>query len=226
MHKGYFITGTDTGVGKTLIAAALLEVARMHGQQVVGMKPIAAGCDHGSDRLHCHDSEALRRASNVHVSHDLITPYAYAAPVAPHLAAEIEQRPIELEPIMAAFEQLKSQADVIIVEGVGGFIVPLAPEFDSADLAHAFGLPVILVVGMRLGCLNHALLTQRAITAHGLEFAGWVANCIDSDMLLRDENIAALRQRLKAPLLGVVPFLDDIRSCTAAAFLDLPTPAR
>lgn len=225
MHKGYFVTGTDTAVGKTLIAAALLEVAKMHGQQVVGMKPVAAGCEHGSDRLYCHDSESLRRASNVQVSADLITPYAYAAPVAPHLAAEIEQRPIRLEPIMAAFEQLKDKSDVIIVEGAGGLVVPLAAEFDTADLAHAFGLPVILVVGMRLGCLNHALLTQRAIAAHGLEFAGWVANCIDPDMLLRDENIAALEQRLQAPLLGVVPFLDNIRSCTAAAFLDLPVSA-
>lgn len=222
MHKGYFITGTDTGVGKTLIAAALLEVAKMDGRQVVGMKPVAAGCEHGSDRLHCHDSESLRRASNVQVSPDLITPYAYAAPVAPHLAAKIEQRPIEFGPIMAAFEQLKDQSDVIIVEGVGGFSVPLAAEFDSADLARVIGLPVILVVGMRLGCLNHALLTQQAIAARGLEFAGWVANCIDPDMLLREENIAALEQRLKAPLLGVVPFLDHICSCTAAAFLDLP----
>lgn len=225
MYKGYFITGTDTGVGKTLVAAALLEVAKMHGQQVVGMKPVAAGCEYGSDRLHCHDSEALRRASNVQVSLDLTTPYAYAAPVAPHLAAEIEQRPIEIEPIMAAYEQLKKQSDVIIVEGVGGFSVPLAAQFDSANLAHALGLPVILVVGMRLGCLNHALLTQQAIAARGLELAGWVANCIDPDMLLRDENIATLGQRLKAPLLGVVPFLDNIRSCTAAAFLDLPASA-
>lgn len=225
MHEGYFITGTDTGVGKTLIAAALLEVAKMQGQQVVGMKPVAAGCEHGSDRLYCHDSESLRRASNVQVSPALITPYAYAAPVAPHLAAEIEQRPIELGPIVAAFERLKNQSDFIIAEGVGGFVVPLGLDFDSTDLAHAFGLPVILIVGMRLGCLNHALLTQQAITAHGLEFAGWVANCIDPAMMLRDENIAALEQRLNAPLLGVVPFIDNIRSCTAAAFLDLPASA-
>lgn len=225
MHKGYFVTGTDTGVGKTLIAAALLEVAKMNGQQVIGMKPVAAGCEHGSDRLHCHDSESLRRASNVKVSADLITPYAYAAPVAPHLAAAIEQRPIELAPILAAFKQLKEQSDVIIVEGVGGFSVPLAPDFDSADLAHALSLPVILVVGMRLGCLNHALLTQQVIAARGLEFAGWVANCIDPEMQLRDENIVALEQRLRAPLLGVVPFLDHIRSCTAAAFLDMPASA-
>lgn len=222
MNKGYWITGTDTGVGKTLIAAALLEVFKMHGQRVIGMKPVAAGCEHGTDRLHCQDSASLCRASNVKVEPELITPYAYAAAVAPHLAAEIERPLIELKPIIAAYEQLKAQCEVLVVEGVGGFCVPLAREFDSADLARAFGLPVILVVGMRLGCLNHALLTQEAIVARGLDFAGWVANCLDPDMQLRDENIVALEQRIAAPLLGVVPYLDSARSCTAAAFLEPP----
>lgn len=222
MNKGYWITGTDTGVGKTLIAAALLEVFKMDGRRVIGMKPVAAGCEHGTDKLHCHDSESLRRASNVKAAAELITPYAYAAAVAPHLAAEIERRPIELEPIMAAYAQLRNQCDTLIVEGVGGFSVPLARDFDSADLAGKLGLPIVLVVGMRLGCLNHALLTQEAIVARGLEFAGWIANCIDPAMALRDENIAALNERLVAPLLGIVPYLDNARSCTAAAFLDPP----
>lgn len=222
MNKGFWITGTDTGVGKTLIAAAMLEVYKMNGQRVLGMKPVAAGCEHGSDRLHCHDSEALRRASNVKVAAELITPYAYAAAVAPHLAAEVEQKPIALAPILAAFEALKNQCDVMIVEGVGGFCVPLTSDFDTAGLAGVFGLPVVLVVGMRLGCLNHALLTQEAIVSRGLNFAGWIANCIDPDMLLREQNINALRQRLAPPLLGVVPFLESPRSCSAAAFLELP----
>lgn len=222
MNKGYWITGTDTGVGKTLVAAALLEVYKMSGQRVLGMKPVAAGCEHGTDQLHCHDSESLRRASNVKVAVELITPYAFATAVAPHLAAEIEQRPIELAPIVAAFELLKQQCDVLVVEAVGGFCVPLTREFNTVDLARAFGLPVVLVVGMRLGCLNHALLTQQAIVASGLEFAGWIANCIEPEMALLDENTAALEERLVAPLLGVVPYLDKARSCSAAAFLDPP----
>ena len=222
MSHGYWVTGTDTGVGKTMLSAALIEVYKMHGKRVVGMKPVAAGCEVRDGELRCDDSESLLRASNVKPERALITPYAYAPPVAPHLAAEAAERPIEFAPILAAYDKLRQQAEVVIVEGVGGFAVPLSPHQDSGDLAVAIGLPVILVVGLRLGCLNHALLTQEAIIARGLSFAGWIANAIDPDMALREENIAALDARLVAPRLGTVPFLDNPRSCTAAAFIDLP----
>lgn len=222
---GYWITGTDTGVGKTMLSAALIEVYRMHGKRVVGMKPIAAGCEVRDGELRCDDSESLLRASSIKPDRALVTPYAYEPAVAPHLAAEAARRPIEFAPILAAYYALREQAEVVIVEGVGGFAVPLSPEQDSADLAVAFGLPVILVVGLRLGCLNHALLTQEAIIDRGLTFAGWIANAIDPDMALREENIAALEQRLVAPRLGSVPFLDNPRSCTAAAFVDPPLEA-
>lgn len=225
MSHGYWVTGTDTGVGKTMLSAALIEVYKMRGKRVVGMKPVAAGCELREGVLHCDDSERLLRASHIKPDRALITPYAYAPAVAPHLAAEAENRPIEFAPILAAYAALCEQAEVVIVEGVGGFAVPLSAEQDTADLAVAFGLPVILVVGLRLGCLNHALLTQEAIIARGLTFAGWIANAIDPHMALRDENIAALEQRLVAPRLGSVPFLDNPRSCTAAAFIDPPLEA-
>lgn len=219
---GYWITGTDTGVGKTMLSAALIEVYKMHGKRVVGMKPVAAGCAIRDGVLRCDDSESLLRASSIKPERVLITPYAYAPPIAPHLAADAEQRPIEFAPIVAAYEALRKQAEVVIVEGVGGFAVPLSAQHDTADLAVTIGLPVILVVGLRLGCLNHALLTQEAIIARGLDFAGWIANAIDPDMAMRDENIAALDARLVAPRLGSVPFLENPRSCTAAAFIDPP----
>lgn len=222
MSRGYWVTGTDTGVGKTMLSAALIEVYKMHGKRAVGMKPVAAGCGFRAGVSHCDDSESLLRASSIKPDRALITPYAYAPAVAPHLAAAAERRPIEFAPILAAYAALREQAEIVIVEGVGGFAVPLSAEQDSADLAVAFGLPVILVVGLRLGCLNHALLTQEAITSRGLAFAGWIANAIDPDMDLREENIAALEQRLVAPRLGTVPFLDNPRSCTAAAFIDPP----
>jgi len=217
MQPSYFITGTDTGVGKTLIACALLHAFARSGKSVVGMKPVAAGCD----ALQCEDVAALRAASTVDAPREWINPYALPAPVAPHLAAQQAGIALEIAPMLNAFRQLQTLADVVIVEGVGGWMVPFNSTQSSADLAQQLGLPVILVVGMRLGCLNHALLTAQAIRAQGLQLAGWVANRIDPAMALCDENVQALQARLDAPLLGSVPHNAAPEARAVAALLDL-----
>jgi len=217
MQPGYFISGTDTGVGKTLIACALLHAFARSGKSVVGMKPVAAGCD----ALLCEDVAALRAASTVDAPREWVNPYALPAPVAPHLAAQQAGIALEIAPMLNAFRQLQTLADVVIVEGVGGWMVPFNSTQSSADLAQQLGLPVILVVGMRLGCLNHALLTAQAIRAQGLQLAGWVANRIDPAMALCDENVQALQARLDAPLLGSVPHNAAPEARAVAALLDL-----
>ena len=214
----YFVTGTDTGVGKTLISCALLHGFAAQGNSVLGMKPVAAGC--GEDGIH-EDVRQLRAASNALASLGQINPYCFVQAVAPHLAAEFSGVSINFERILASYTELAGQADVVIVEGAGGFIVPMNSEQDSADLVVQLGLPIILVVGMRLGCLNHALLTVEAITARGLTLAGWVANVLDKNMAMRDENIAALQQRIAAPLLGVVPHQQQSDALAAASCLNL-----
>lgn len=216
----YFVTGTDTGVGKTLISCALLYAFSASGKSVAGMKPVAAGCD--EDGLN-EDVKNLRAATNILASLGQINPYSFLHPIAPHIAAHNAGVQINLQRILESFHELAAQAEVVIVEGAGGFLVPLNDTQDIADLAVALGLPVILVVGMRLGCLNHALLTVRAINDCGLECAGWVANVIDADMAALDENIQALQQRIKAPLLAVVPHQTqpDARAIAAQFELDL-----
>lgn len=206
MHPGFFITGTDTGVGKTLISCALLHAFSNAGKRTIGMKPVAAGCDLNGNPIQCKDVEMLLASSNVKAPDELVCPYSFAAPIAPHIAAAKSGVTIELPHIHAAFEQLRNMADITIVEGVGGFRVPLNAAEDAADLAKLLGLPVILVVGMRLGCLNHALLTAQSITASGLSLAGWIANQVDPAMLYPAENIQALAERLPAPLLATVEY--------------------
>ena len=199
---GIFVTGTDTGVGKTLVSCALLHAYAAMGKCAVGMKPVAAGCEDGA----CEDVEMLRRASGVQAPRELVNPYAFVPPVAPHVAAEEAGVTIELEPIRRAYLGLTELAEVVVVEGVGGFRVPLNPREDTADLAKVLGLPVVLVVGMRLGCLSHALLTAEAVAARGLVLAGWVANRIDPGMERFPFSLEALLRRLDAPLLGVIEY--------------------
>lgn len=209
-----FVTGTDTGVGKTLVAAALLHRLRRRHARVVGMKPVSAGGD--------EDVRALRAASSIDAPQALVNPYSLAAPVSPHIAAARDGLVIELPKIVGAFEALRSQADAVVVEGAGGFRVPLSDTLDGADLAAALGLPVVLVVGLRLGCLNHALLSAEAIRARGLTLAGWVANRIDAQMPEQDTNIAFLARRLQAPCLADLPYrsMPDAREA-ARHFTDL-----
>jgi dethiobiotin synthetase len=214
----FFVTGTDTAAGKTFISCALLHAYAAQGQRVVGMKPVAAGRDADGQN---DDVKALQAASNVEADAALRNPFCFASAIAPHLAAQQERVTIDLVRIAVSFTALKELADVVIVEGAGGFVVPLNDDEDSADLAVRLGLPVVLVVGMRLGCLNHSLLTVQAIAARGLTLAGWVANCVDEHMAMRDENIAALRQRISAPLLGIVPYQARPDARLVAAHLKL-----
>lgn len=202
MTQGFFITGTDTGVGKTRVSCALLHAFAARGQTVVGMKPVAAGCENGK----WADVEALIAASNVAAPREWVNPYALLPPIAPHIAARQAGIEIDITVIRQACLELQNLAEVVIVEGVGGFLAPLSTRHNGADMAKALGLPVILVVGIRLGCLNHALLTAQAIQAAGLTLAGWVANRIDPHLLVVEENVRALEQRLDCPLLGVLPF--------------------
>lgn len=230
---GCFVTGTDTNVGKTLIASALLHRCVAQGWRAVGMKPVAAGCTQTADGRWCNeDVEALCAAANMNadsvsmVSMADINPYLFREAIAPHLAARHEGVVIGMSRISASFVRLKAQAEAIVVEGAGGFVVPLdlapASGFDSADLARELGLPLVLAVGMRLGCLNHALLTQEAIAARGLTLAGWVANQVDPAMPCFDENLATLKACLRAPLLGVVPYMAQPDAWQAAEYLELP----
>jgi len=220
MSQAFFLTGTDTEIGKTFITCALLHRARQLGLRAAGIKPVAAGTDAAGRN---EDVENIRAASNVALPREVINPCCLSAAIAPHLAAAEEGVTIDFAPILAACASAIQQTDLLIVEGVGGFRVPLGVDHDGADLAVALALPVILVVGLRLGCLNHALLTADAIAARGLTLAGWVANRIDPDMLRAEDNIAALRERLGAPLLGSVPRIAGSDPAAAASFLDLPS---
>ena len=214
----YFVTGTDTGVGKTLISCALLHGFAAQGKLVAGMKPVAAGCNTDNQN---EDALQLLAAGNVAVSYGLINPYCFQPEIAPHIAAHHEGIEIRFARITEPYKKLAALADAVIVEGAGGLLVPLNAQQDNADLAQELGLPIILVVGMRLGCLNHALLTVEAIAARGLTLAGWVANVVEAGVASVEENVAALQQRIAAPLLGIVPYLPDADARVAARQLDL-----
>lgn len=224
---GCFVTGTDTHIGKTLTASALLHRCVARGWRAVGMKPVAAGCTQRADGQWANeDVEALCAASQVdtdRVKMEDINPYCFREAIAPHLAAQHEGVVIEMSRIYASFMRLQALAEAMVVEGAGGFIVPLDPSsgFDSTDLARELGLPVVLTVGMRLGCLNHALLTQEAIVSRGLTLAGWVANQVDAVMPCFDENLATLKASIRAPLLGVLPSMAQPDARRAAEYLDL-----
>jgi len=219
MSPAYFLTGTDTEIGKTFITCALLHRAGLDGLKAVGLKPIAAGTDAAGLN---DDVEAIRAASNIELPRQIINPYCFKPAIAPHIAAAEAGVRIEFGLIKASCDEARQQADLVIVEGVGGFCVPLSVDRSTADLAVELGLPVILVVGMRLGCINHALLTTEAIAARGLTLAGWVANRIDPSMSRFDENLATLQALLPAPLLGVVPHGPAGGAAGAAAWLKLP----
>jgi dethiobiotin synthetase len=203
---GVFVAGTDTGVGKTRIACALLRAFASRGVRAVGMKPVAAGAKRAADRLRNEDVEQLCTASNIDAPRDLVNPYCFEPAIAPHLAAAEAGVIIDLPRVIEAYAGLRRLADRVVVEGAGGFLVPVGPELSMADLAGALGLPIVLVVGMRLGCLNHALLTCESIDRRGLRLAGWVASCVDPRMQRLDQNVRALRERIAAPVLGVAAY--------------------
>lgn len=219
--RGFFITGTDTGVGKTTIAAALLHRLAQSGRRAAGMKPVAAGCHHTTTGWRNEDALQLLAHGNVTLSYEEVNPLALPAPWAPHLAARAAGIAMDVDLLHAAYLRLRARADTVVVEGAGGWLVPLTAQETMADLAARMNLPVIMVVGMRLGCLNHALLTAEAVGRHGLQLVGWVANCIDPDMEEVAGNIETLEARLAAPRLATFPHRPSTTVAERAAALDL-----
>ena len=222
--RGCFVTGTDTAVGKTRVSAALLHWLGGQGLRCAGYKPVAAGIESIDGEAVNEDVRALRDAGSVALTDAEVGPCQFEAACAPHIAAALEGHTIERAVLLQGARRLAAQVDQLVVEGVGGFCVPLGPDFDSADFAVDLVLPVVLVVGLRLGCINHALLSAEAIRARGLRLAGWVANTVDAGMLQREENLATLRhelgRRYQAPCLGVVPRLASPAPAVVAACLD------
>lgn len=205
MSSAFYVTGTDTGVGKTHASVALLHALQRRGQRALGMKPLASGCEATADGLRNEDALALIAAGHRRVTYETVNPYALRDPTAPEIAAARDGVTIGLERIASAFAQLQAQADCVLVEGVGGWLAPLSDSLMQADLARRLQLPVLLVVGLRLGCINHALLSVRAIEADGLRLLGWIGNAIDPELLFAEETYAILKARLPGPCLGLLP---------------------
>ncbi|MFM0048736.1 dethiobiotin synthase [Caballeronia grimmiae] len=215
-----FVAGTDTEIGKTFVSAALLHGFARAGLRAAAMKPIASGAAERDGVLHNDDADQLDAAANVALPPGIRTPFMMREPIAPHIAAAREGIALDIGRIVEAHRLAVTQADIVVVEGVGGFRVPLDDTHDTADLAVALNVPVVLVVGMRLGCISHALLTVEAIASRGLTLAGWVANRVDPNMLYPDENIRTLEQLIDAPLIGVIPHLAPADASRAADHLD------
>ncbi|WP_310626228.1 dethiobiotin synthase [Limnohabitans sp.] len=214
-----FVTGTDTEIGKTLVSAALLYILVQRGVQVAAMKPVAAGAEWRNGAWHNDDADMLAHSANVPLPPTLTTPYLLRTPAAPHIAAAIDKVVIDPAHIQQCFNHVRTQCEAVIVEGVGGFRVPLTDHFDTADLAQQLALPVILVAGLRLGCISQALLTVEAIQVRGLQLMGWVANTVDPHMGHVAANLQALAQRIPAPLLGHIPRLLEPSASVAASFI-------
>ena len=212
MTRGFFVTGTDTGVGKTFVSLALMRAMQSQGKRVAGMKPVASGSQRSAAGLVNADALQLQARSSVRLPYERINPYAFEPPIAPHLAAASAGAQIEIPVIEAAYRAVDHAADSVIVEGVGGWLVPIGPRGTMADVAVALGLPVVMVVAIRLGCLNHALLTAAAVTGSGLRLAGWIANRIDPGCEKPDDIVGALRVWLDAPLLADFVYQRDERS--------------
>lgn len=221
MNKGFFITGTDTSVGKTHLSIALVHALRNKGKRVAVMKPVASGASYDSGELRNDDAQGLLDASGLDIPYELVNPYVFEAPVAPHLAAKENNIDISIPYILDAYIQLTAHADALVVEGAGGWLVPLSvaannlPSTTIAQLVKQLKLPVILVVGMRLGCLNHALLTVQAIQQSKVKLHGWIANSLEEEMPRYSENIETLTALISEPLLAEVPFGASQQETTA-----------
>ena len=220
MH-GVFVSGTDTGIGKTCASTALLHALRARGLRASGMKPVASGCRATPQGLRNDDAEALLAASDPVPDYADCNPYALAEPIAPHIAARLAGVEIDIGTARAACARIAANADRVVVEGVGGWAVPFSAQSMQVDLVRALGLPVVLVVGLRLGCLNHALLSHAAIAADGCVLAGWIANRLDPAMPFAESNLHALQARIYAPLLGVIEHAHAFDARAAARLLDV-----
>ena len=206
--SGVFITGTDTEVGKTLVSGALILKLRAQGKHAIGFKPVVAGTYQSADgKLLNEDLETLRIASQLAPDQVNLSPYILDMPVAPHLAAANKGIVLQLSTIMQSLHETQKHSNCLIIEGAGGLLIPLNDHENLGDLVQQIGLPVILVVGMKLGCINHALLTQEAIKARGLKIEGWIANSLSSEMFLLKENVDTLQAKIDAPFLGLIPTL-------------------
>jgi dethiobiotin synthetase len=221
MKQAYFITGTDTEIGKTWCSATLMHYFRRQGLSVIGMKPIASGCHRVDGQLRNEDALILQENASKPIAYELVNPYAFEQPVSPHIASAEEGKVIDLSVIKEKFEVLKNRADVIIVEGVGGWMAPLTASDDVSDLALALQLPVILVVGIRLGCINHARLSYSAIKAKGVQCAGWIANCTQADMLAQKQNIQTIKAFIDVPLLGEIAFSPETDFTALSKYIEL-----
>lgn len=210
MAKGLFVTGTDTGVGKTTIALGLMAALQNSGLKVAAMKPVSAGCNSTEDGLRNEDAVRLMQQASIDLPYELVNPYAFEPPIAPHIAANEAAIKIDKELIQDRYQQIANNADIVIVEGAGGWLVPINASETMADVVNFLSLDVITVVGIRLGCLNHALLTTRAIEASGLNHMGWIANHINQLMIGASENVKSLRERIAAPLLDEVNYGDNV----------------
>ena len=219
MTQAYFITGTDTEIGKTHATCALLTHAAQAGQRVIGLKPVAAGTDADGEN---DDVRRLMAASNVALETRTVNPWLFDEPVSPHIAARHAGSEITLPSIIASFQTACDNADLVLVEGVGGIYAPLSDTLMQPDLIRALDIQVILVVGLRLGCLNHALLTAAALAQEGCRLAGWVGNLVDPNFQAQDDNIATLRLRLNVPCLGILPFDPSATSASLASAVILP----
>jgi len=220
--KKFFIAGTDTDAGKTLVASGILEKARQMGLKTAAVKPVASGSELTPEGLRNSDALSLIDAMTAELPYDQVNPLAFEPAIAPHIAAMQANKSLQVSRLAGFCNGVMMQpVDLVVVEGAGGWRVPLNPRETLADLAKEMNLPVILVVGMKLGCINHALLTIEAVERDGLQVAGWVANLVDPDMSCYDENLATLKTLIHAPCLGVVPFLDQANKTTAAEHLDL-----
>ncbi len=207
--KGIFITGTDTGVGKTLVARAIVHVMRKQYDKVGVMKPVASGAVFQNGLLQNEDAVQLQKACNVPLPYALINPYCFSPAIAPHIAADLEGVAVDIKHIQTCYANIAQQVDVVVVEGAGGWLAPLNSTDTIESLAQALAIPVVLVIGLRLGCLNHALLTINAMYRSGVSVLGWIGNSIDPDFQYRDKNISALKQRIAAPCLGLLPFSEN-----------------
>jgi len=220
--RKFYVTGTDTGAGKTVASVAILHAWRASGLRAVGMKPLASGCEWVDGQWRNEDALALQQASDPAPAYADVNPYAFRLPLAPELAAADADVRVQLEPIEAAFQRLRARADAIVVEGVGGWAAPLSASLDQCDLVRALDLQVVLVVGLRLGCINHARLTARAVQQDGVHLAGWIASHVDPHMACQQENLELLQERLQLPCWGRLPHADPVDPAALALHLQLP----
>jgi dethiobiotin synthetase len=222
MSRGFFITGTDTGVGKTLVTVALMQAFAARQLRVAGMKPVASGSEHTAEGLRNSDALAIQRAATMPLSYETVSPYTFEPAIAPHIAAAQAGVRFDLQLLIRTYNELSSRADVILVEGAGGWRTPLDARHFLSDFAESLALDVILTVGLRLGCLNHARLTAEAI-AHGgrAHLAGWIGSHIDPEYRYLDENIATLQRLIPAPCLGVIPNLKEPSAANARNYVSV-----